>query len=133
MPKIEKPKGISEIEIPGQPYSTVVQIGNHFHFSGIVAINEDKKPNGDAEQQIIGVFTRMLKILNICGLTFNDVYSVFVDLSPWSDEIYTVFNKQWDSIFGECEIKPRRKVKGTEGLPFGCAVEIIFDACRQSD
>lgn len=132
MPKKQKPEAISKMEAPDQPYSGVVQIGHHFHFSGIVAINEDKQPDGNLADQTTKVLQKMKESLHTYGLTANDVYSVEVFLADDMNG-YGFLNKQWFSYFYSCEIKPRRVVVAVAALPFGCAIEIVFDAVKQSD
>lgn len=131
MPKKEKPPEIGKFEVPGQPYSTVVQVGDHFYFSGVVAITKEKKPDGDAENQAIKVLQKMIDLLAACGLTPDDVYSATVYLAGDMSH-YGFLNNRWEVMFGVSRIRPRRAVVAVAALPFGCEIEVVFDAVKQS-
>jgi len=132
MPKKTKPEAILAMEAPAQPYSPCVQIGDHFHFSGVVAVDEHKQPDGDAKDQIVKVLGKMIDLLIACDLSTNDVYSTTV-LFAGDMKNFAYLNDRWNIAFGPCKIKPRRKAFAVAALPFGCAVEIEFDAVRQSE
>ena len=131
MPLKTKPEAIAQMEDEHLAYSKCVKIGNHFHFSGVVAINPDFTPHGDFEDQIEKIGLDIKTLLVACGLTFNDVYSATIMLAG-NMEHYMKLNWHWRGLFAGVEIMPRRKVFAVTELPFGCAVEIEFDAVDQS-
>lgn len=119
------------MEKPGQPFSTCVQIGDHFHFSGVVVPDTSEAAFPDEEEQVIAVMQKMCDLLEATGLTVNDVYSATVMLAEHMF-LYDFLNKRWNIMFGRCKIKPRRKVFAVAALPFDCIIEIEFDAIKQS-
>ncbi|MDI6740427.1 MAG: RidA family protein [Candidatus Edwardsbacteria bacterium] len=131
MPRKAVPRGAENLKVVG-PYSPVVQIGDHLHFSGIVPVGADKQPDGNPEDQVVKVLQKMCDLLEACGLTPDDVFSATVMLAG-DLSLYDWLNSRWDILFGHCRIKPRRAVFAVAALPFGCAVEIVFDAVRQED
>lgn len=131
MPVKTKPPAIKAIELPGQIYSTCVQIGNHYHFSGLVAITSDKQPDGDLDKQAPLVLGGMVELLQLCGLTADDVYSATIALAG-DMAGYDLINRFWDILFATTPIKPRRMVFAVAALPFGCAIEVQFDAVKQA-
>lgn len=132
LPRKEKPVAIAEIEAAGLPYSTVVKIGDRYYFSGVIAINKDKKPIGDLPDQINGILSRMVYLLTLCDLNVSDVYGATIMLAKNMDG-YDLVNESWEGLFKNSSIKPRRKVFAVAALPFGCDIEIEFEAIRQSD
>ncbi len=115
------------------PYSPVVKIGNHFHFSGVIPnIDEHNKliSPGDIVGQTRQVLQKIGALLKACGLTPNDVYSATLMLNG-SMEHFPLVNKLYSEFFAEAEIKPRRKAFAVAGLPFDAMIEIEFDAVKQ--
>ncbi len=114
------------------PFSPVVQIGNHFHFSGTVPnLGEDKKPiSGTLALQTEEVLAKMKKSLSDCGLSFNDLFHVTIMLSGSMDG-YNEVNKIYSEALKEVEIKPARKAFAVAGLPFGALIEIEYEAVKQ--
>lgn len=130
MPKKTRP---FEVENPNLPYSPVVQIGNHFHFSGVVPkLGADNKPEAPtARLQAAEILWKMKSLLEKCGLTFNDLFHVTIMLSG-SMEGYKSVNEEYSTALKDVEIKPARKCFAVAGLPFGALVEIEFEAVKQS-
>ena len=117
----------------GSPYSPVVVIGNHYHFSGIIPeLNEEWKliSPGDITFQVEQVLEKMKNLLEKCGLSLNDVYSVTVMMSG-SLAYFSTMNELYLRAFADVEIKPRRKAFAVVELPFHAMVEIEFDAVKQ--
>ncbi len=138
MPKKTKPAAIAEMEAPGQPYSTCVQVGNHFHFSGTIGIVENgrMKSDGNFQEQVVEVLQKMIDQLIAAGLAPDDVHSATVMIvSNNPDRDYAFLNDRWGIAFGPnpSGVKPRRKAFGVAWLPFGALVEIEFDAVKQSE
>ena len=131
MPKITKPSDIADLESSGQPYSVCTQVGQHFHFSGIVAINADKQPAGTSEEQVHAVLKRMVFLLGVIGLTPKDVFQATV-LFGGDMSLYDYFNQAWMEAFEGVEIMPARTAFAVARLPFGCAVEVAIVAVNQS-
>lgn len=131
MPIKTKPAAIAEMEAPDQPFSTCVQIGKHFHFSGVVAPDDSGAAFPDENEQIIEVMQKMCTLLEVAGLTTDDVYSATIMLSG-NMHLYPLVNNHWKAMFDSCEIKPRRKAFAVAALPFDCIIEIEFDAIDQS-
>ena len=141
MPKKTKPAAIAEMEVPGQPFSSCVQVDDHFYFPGTVPIVEDGrvKSDGDFEQQTSEVLQKMIELLTAAGLGPDDVVSATVMICSTKldnpDRDYAFLNERWSIAFGPnpSGVKPRRKAFGVSWLPFGALIEIEFDAVRQSD
>ncbi|MFA5163279.1 MAG: Rid family hydrolase [Patescibacteria group bacterium] len=114
------------------PYSTVVKIGDHYHFSGVVPEVSDGRlaSPGDVESQINEVFKKIKHNLSLCGLRREDVYSATVMLSG-SMQHFPLVNKIYSDFFN-VSIKPRRKAFAVAALPFGAEIEIEIDAIKQS-
>ena len=115
------------------PYSPVVKIGNHFHFSGIVPkLNYEHKlvSPGDIAEQTKQVLEKIAALLKGCGCTPNDIYSATVMLSG-SMQHFALANKLYSEFFAEAEVKPRIKAFAVAGLPFDAMIEIEFDAVKQ--
>lgn len=129
MPFKQKPAAIAEMETKHQPYSSCVQIDNYFYFSGVVAIELNCTPSGDFKEQMKQIGEKMGALLAACGLTFRDVYSATIMLAGNMDN-YPQVNQHWMRLFTGVKIMPRRKVFAVAELPFGCAVEIEFDAVK---
>ncbi len=130
MPKKEI---ISSLQNKDLPYSPVVKIGNHYHFSGLVPdINAAKQLSspGDIITQTGQIITKMTALLNVCGLSLNDVYSVTIMLSGSMEHFATV-NKLYVGAFSAVEIMPRRKAFAVVALPYDAMIEIEFDAVKQ--
>jgi len=115
------------------PYSPVVKIGNHFHFSGVVPkLDHEHKlvSPDDIAEQTKQVLEKIAVLLKACGLAPKDVYSATVMLSG-SMQYFALVNKLYSEFFAEAEIKPRRKAFAVAGLPFDAMIEIEFDAVKQ--
>ena len=84
MPKKVRP---FEVENPNLPYSPVVQIGNHFHFSGVLpALRNDNAPQCPyAKGQAREILEKMKDLLAKCNLTFNDLFHATIMLSGSMD------------------------------------------------
>ncbi|MFA6307737.1 MAG: RidA family protein [Patescibacteria group bacterium] len=126
------------MEAPGQPYSTCVQVGNHFHFSGTIGIVENGrlKSNGNFQEQVVEVLQKMADQLIAVGLTPDDVHSATVMIvSDNYPRDYACLNDCWKVSFGvnTSVVRPRRKAFGVSWLPFDALVEIEFDAVKQSE
>ncbi|MFA6391176.1 MAG: RidA family protein [Patescibacteria group bacterium] len=130
MPKKQKPAGILAMESVGQPFSTCVQIGNHFHFSGTVGRVVDGRVVGDLEEQIEEIFTKMDSMLGVCELYPDDVFSATILLAGDMSG-YGLVNTSWNLFFRSAEIMPRRKAYAVSALPFDALIEIEFDAVKQ--
>jgi enamine deaminase RidA (YjgF/YER057c/UK114 family) len=116
----------------GLPYSPVVIIGKHHHFSGVIPNVENRalvSPD-DIHEQVKQIFVKIDDLLTACGLARNDVYSATVMLSH-SMAHFGLVNEKYSEFFALAEIKPRRKAFAVAGLPFGALVEIEFDAVMQ--
>lgn len=129
MPKKVRP---FEVENKNLPYSPVVQIGNHFHFSGVLPLlGTDNKPLAvSAEQQSREILLKMEVLLKQCGLTFNDIFHATIMLAG-SMEAYKGVNEAYSEQLKDVEIMPARKCFAVAGLPFGALVEIEFEAVKQ--
>lgn len=127
MPAKEIPEGVTEVKVVG-PYSPVVRIGNHFHFSGVIP---DLSHAGDPTlTQAREVLNKMHDLLAACGLGFGDVYSVTIMFAVNMDAFPEV-NKAYADVFTGVEIMPRRAAFAVAALPFGVKIEIVFDAVKQ--
>lgn len=129
MPKKVRP---FEVENPNLLYSPVVQIGNHFHFSGVLPLlGTDNKPfSTTARQQALEILLKMEVLLKQCGLAFNDLFHATIMLNG-SMDAYKEVNKVYSEALKDVEIKPARKCFAVAGLPFGALVEIEFEAVKQ--
>jgi 2-iminobutanoate/2-iminopropanoate deaminase len=122
-----------EVENPNLPYSPVVRIGNHFHFSGVIpSLRSDNVPQCPyAKGQAREIMVNMEYLLKKCGLTFNDLFHVTIMLSG-SMDAYKDVNEVYSEALKDVEIKPARKCFAVAGLPFGALVEIEFEALKQN-
>ena len=129
MPKKVRP---FEVENKKLPYSPVVQIGKHFHFSGVLpALRSDNVPQCPyAKGQAREILEKMKDLLAKCDLTLDDVFHASVMLSG-SMEAFKDINEEYCEAFKDVEIMPARKCFAVAGLPFGALVEIEFEAIRQ--
>jgi enamine deaminase RidA (YjgF/YER057c/UK114 family) len=140
MPKKVLPDGAKDVKVIG-PYSPVVQIGNHFHYSGIIPdVEKDEQDGGkikptareDWREQYRQVLRTMRERLAACGLTMDDVYSVQVMLRG-SMAGYSEFNAMYAETLGISSVLPRRAVVAVSELPAGVEIELLFDAVKQDE
>lgn len=130
MPKKQIP---FEPEVSGLPFSPVVQIGNHFHFSGTLPAIKDKKPVSQTlVEQTREVLEKMKAMLEKCGLSLNDIFHATIMLSGNMDG-YDEVNAIYSETLKEAgaEIMPARKAFAVAGLPFGALIEIEYEAVKQ--
>lgn len=115
------------------PYSPVVKIGDHYHFSGVIpnVLDGRMADEGDIEKQISQVLNKIDLNLVACRLKRDDIYSVTVMFSG-SMEHFSLFNRIYSEFFIGIGIKPRRKAFAVAALPFGAAIEIEVDAVKQT-
>jgi 2-iminobutanoate/2-iminopropanoate deaminase len=130
MPKIETIRGLNN---ENAPYSAVVKIDKHYHFSGVVPKlnekNEIESPE-DIGLQTKEVLDRISGLLEACGLTPKNVYGATVMLGGSMAGFATV-NKVYSDFFAGVKIKPRRKAFAVAELPFKALVEIEIDAVEE--
>lgn len=136
MPKKELPKQFMSEKGAAAPFSTVNQIGNHFHFSGTIPeLDENKKlVSADLESQTREVIEKIKKALSKLGLSPKDLFEVLI-VFIGKDEEYALINKIYSQFLTEegVEEKPNRMCYGVSWIPFGALVEIKFSAVRQPD
>jgi enamine deaminase RidA (YjgF/YER057c/UK114 family) len=130
MPKKVKPAGILAMETATQPFSTCVQIDDHFYYSGTVGKIVDGKVVGDLEEQITEIFTKMVRMLAASELDPNDVYSATILLAGDMSG-YGLLNLSWSTFFQSAEIMSRRMAYAVAALPFDALIEIGFEAVKQ--
>ena len=114
------------------PYSPVVKVGDHYHFSGIIPdVLDGKMADAESiEKQIGQVFNKIDLHLVACGLKRDDIYSATVMFSGSMDH-FALFGRIYSEFFIGIAIKPRRKAFAVAALPFGAAIEIEIDAVKQ--
>ncbi|MFH1171877.1 MAG: RidA family protein [bacterium] len=137
MPRKVLPLGAEKIPTFG-PYSSVVQVGNHYHFAGILpdtavdaSVGGVRKPTTPENQvaQFGQLIANMMAALAAVNLTMRDVIRVrvfMIGLTNASD-----FNRLYEIVLGG--IPPVRTLVGVAVLPFGVLAEIEMDAVKQDE
>ncbi|MCX6798109.1 MAG: Rid family hydrolase [Candidatus Falkowbacteria bacterium] len=140
MPKKQIPEGLKDIK-PTGPYSPVLQIGGHHHFSGILPdLGKDNRPTSpDITQQTSQIMKKIKDLLEKCGLTFNDIFGATIMIKALDEESFDEALTRVNYVYAnalslpmeEVEILPRRKAFGVSALPCHALVEIEIDAVKQ--
>ena len=130
MPKKE---AVPELVDPELPFSKVIKIGIHYHFSGTLPdIDDGHTTTEDLAEQAQQTLANMKKLLAACGLTPNDVYDVDIMLSgPRTDMLITdpIYVRFLDDE--NVEIRPIRRCGGWTWIPGDAKIEIQFAAIKQ--
>jgi 2-iminobutanoate/2-iminopropanoate deaminase len=133
MPKKQIPEGLENPD-SNVPFSSVLQIGNHFHLSGFVpAIGDDKKPiSPDLADQTREVLAKIKNALTKCGLTPNDLFDITI-IFLGSNDAYQAINQVYSAWLKDegVEYKPIRFAYGVSWIPFDASVEIKAVAVKQ--
>lgn len=132
MPKKQIPEGFKNPS--GALFSPVLQIGNHFHFSGLVPnLDENKKPiSTDLADQTREVLTKIKDGLSKCGLKPDDLFDVTISFIGQADEYNTINQVYADFLKTEdIEDPPIRFATAAAWLPFGVLVEFKVIAVKQ--
>jgi len=116
---------------PNLPFSTVIRIGDQFHFSGTLPkIGQTHPVSPNIREQTKEVLDAMEDKLRLCDLTFNDLYHVTIMLSGSMDN-YGEVNKIYAEALKDVAAKPARKCFAVAALPFNALIEIEFEAVLQ--
>jgi len=118
----------------GLPYSEVIQVGNHFHFAGMVPnLDENKKlVSSDLAEQTREVLAKMKDKLAKCGLAPSDLLDVTIAFIGKGDE-YKIINQEYSAWLKEENAgdKPIRFATAAAWLPFDALVEFKPIAVKQ--
>lgn len=134
MPKKVVPEGASSIRTFG-PYTSVIQVGNHFYFAGIIPdLTEGDPPwkplHDDPLVQYEEVVANMVAALAAVGLSMADVIRTRVFFRGATNGAQN-FNRFYVAALGG--IAPVSTMIGAFDLPFGVQIEIEIDAVQQDE
>ncbi|MFA6512153.1 MAG: RidA family protein [Patescibacteria group bacterium] len=133
MPRKEIPPQAAKLKVVG-PYSTVVKFGDEYQFSGILP--EIDPQNGhpmalDFETQVRQVLEKARTMLEICGLTPNDLWKVDIRYIGEMEEFATL-NALYREFLEGVEIAPARVALPKRWILFDAKIEIWFTAVKQT-
>ena len=120
-------------EIPGvdhgaAPIPMAAQVGPFFHSSGIPPTDPatGKAPE-DGESQVACVFANLRALLEVAGLTADDV--VYLDVYLAQNELRSVVNKHWLEWYPDEHDRPARHTT-EKPLPAGWLVQLQVQAVQ---
>ncbi|WP_181884366.1 RidA family protein [Neobacillus piezotolerans] len=110
------------------PYSHAVDAGEFVYFSGQTAMNSISAENlkGDIGKQTERCFNNLFEVLDVAGLTPDDVVKVNVYLTDMNN--FAAMNEVYETKFSSPF--PARTCVAVLALPLGAEVEIEMIAKR---